>query len=1322
MTTTPDCPPLSFLLQLAAGEVVADGVARAHLAQCESCQALLAEFRLQVAGLRDSASGRAVPGNDCLDELALARLVEGVVDPAARERQVAHLATCGHCRTELAALAGLAADPAIARELGSASSRWHVPGRRAVLGLAGLAAAVLVAVTLVRSPDRGHLPEHRGPTITAADAPIPVAPVGEVASATELTWSAVAGADRYRVTLFRADGQVLLDAEVGDTVLVLPDSVALRPGESHFWQVEARTGPDRWTESGLMEFRLGSPPGDGAVAPVGDSLHLVAARLTDAELGRAVRTRSSEVREAIALLLARGTRAGSSGGSDALDAAHRLAVAHATAWGDDFLRREVERFRAMPAARRGPRVEADSLRRAGVAAFARDGADAALAAWRLALRRSAAIADTAGLAATLGNIGAAHAREGRLDSATAALERARALAARVRDFRVEGNALSELAGVAEQRGDLATATGLYGRAAELRRRVGDSRGMASDHNNLAGLARASGDLEVARQHLEAALALNRRDQRPEAAATNLVNLAGLASLAGDFARAEGMYREASATWRRGRRWAELADAERGLGELAIRRGDYPAARSHLREALVLYERTGPASAGLEVRTALARVRAAEGDLQGALDELAAAERSAEAGSPTPTVGAALVLGRAELAAELNERAAAARLHATAVRLYREAGDRGGEAEALRGEGAFLLEQDDPDGARARFEAALQAHAAGGDQRAAGLVGLWLAEAHLRGGDTAAARAEVGRAARELAAVGDPVSHAAALGEQAAVELVAGFPQAADSLYRAGVAVLGDRAAPEVRWRLHAGLARVREGEGRRDAAAAELRAAIAAIEGAARSLVLPERRSGYLADKWGSYARLALLERTRGRLAESFAVSERMRAMELRELLERGRVAGPADEAGDLVARVQDLRRHIAELTREADVLPAGRSAIRGPDAARGRPVAREALLRAQEEFAALRLELRERAPRRAALLLPEPPSWQAVAARLAAGEVFIEYLLGESGSLAYLVTRDTIAAVPLGASRRELARTVALARATLLPRGDSPLEDPWRPPLRLLHRQLITPLEASGLLASARRLIVAPHGELHYVPFAALLGGEGRGTHVVERYELVVTPSASVWLALRARPGRPAAAGILALAPSPDVLPGSEAEVAAITRLGGGDVRVLRGRAATEAAFRREAPSRRVLHLASFGVLNKQNPLFSFVQLAPGGTHDGELDAHEVAGLPLAADLVVLSACQTGLASGAREDVPAGDDWIGLTQAFLVAGAERVMGTLWPVEDRATAELMERFYGGYLPAGDPVRALAEAQRALLRARATASPYYWAGFVVAGGA
>jgi CHAT domain-containing protein/tetratricopeptide (TPR) repeat protein len=1059
-------------------------------------------------------------------------------------------------------------------------------------------------------------------------------------------------------------------------------------------------------------------PAVAAQAPGADSLRLLALRIPESALVLEIRSRPLAVRDAVTQALARGDES----------AARSLAAAYATAWSDSFLVREVARFTAWPPERRAAKVWADSVRRSGVAAFGQGGPRAGMALWRRALERALAIADTAGAAAVLGNLGAGFLREGRLDSAVVYLERSRLLAAAVGDIRVEANAIGTLAGARADQGDLDAARAGYARALALRDRIGDTRGVAADHNNLGLLAQTAGDGEEARRQFEAALALNRRDGRDEVAATNLVNLAGLAAETGDFTRAEALYRDGLATWRSREQWPDAADALRGLGQLELRRGDYPAAQAALREALGLYERTGPLVDALAVRRDLAGALAAAGELQAALDQLRRAQRLADSARAPPGVRAGITLARADLAAQLNTLAEGDRLYTQAERLFRQASDPRGEAEARQGRGQLLLAREDYARASLLLEGALRTELATGNERAAALTRLSLGQvAHARG-DTATAVRLFAQATVDLDRLGDPVGAAAALGERAAAAAAAKLSITAESLYRAGLDRLGDRVAPEIAWRLHAGLGLTLHAQAHDDDAARELRAALAEIERPSRSLALPERRSAFLTDKWDVYAQLALLERARGLPGAAFESSERLHARQMLELLGRGRVTSSGDTAADLVAREQDLRRRMAERTQE--LAQAEDEALRGPAPAQTATAAREALARDQEAYAELLLEMRERSPRHAALIAPKTAEWRDVARRLAPDAAFIEYLVGDSASLAFVITRDTVVALDLGLRRHDLARLVEFTRGTLVipplrvaERGTGG-EDLWRGPLRQLHQYLIAPIEETHLLAGKTRLTLVPHGELHYLPFAALLepSGPGAGRFLIERYDLAVTPSGAIWLALGDRSARHAAGGVLALAPRTDLLPASRREVAAVARLGGPEVETLMGNAASEDAFRRMAPTRRVLHFATYGVLNKRNPLFSFVDLAPGGGQDGRLEVHEVLGLHLAADLVVLSACQTGLGSGALADIPAGDDWVGLTRAFLHAGAANVVATLWPVEDWATAALMERFYEGYQSQGDPVPALARAQRALLATRPVAHPFYWAGFVSAGGA
>src|SRR5438309_371551 len=782
---------------------------------------------------------------------------------------------------------------------------------------------------------------------------------------------------------------------------------------------------------------------------------------------------------------------------------------------------------------------------------------------------------------------------------------------------------------------------------------GDSAGMAALLGNIGAGLLEDGLLDSATTYLERAraLAVAIGDLRVEANAVGA--LAGAHEERGDLSVARDDYAQSLALRDRIGDTRGTAADHNNLGLLAQRLGDLEEAQRQFDSALALNRHDGRDEDAAKNLVNLAGLASLAGDFTRA----EVVYRDALA-----TWRARIALARADLALELNTLAEAQRLYARAEALYRVAAEPAGEAEAQEGRAVLLLVRDDAVHAQPLLETALRTQLGSGNVRAAALTRVTLGRAVLTRGDTAAARGHLARAVGELDRGGDPVAAAAALGEWAALEAHAGAPIAADSLYRAALDRLGDRIAPEVAWQLHAGWASVLRSQGASDPAARELRSALTELERPSRSLVLPERRSAFLADKWDVYAQLALVERDRGRVGAAFEASERLRAREMLELLARGRITSPADTAEDVVAREQDLRRRIGELTYDLENAEASDQTLRGSDVALNASTTRESLLRAQETYADLLLEARERVPRHAALVVPEVATWQTVARRLAPQSGFIEYLVSESATLAFVVTRDTIAVLDLGTRRQELRRLVDFTRAVLTPRGDSL----WRAPLRRLFAALIAPIVQTGLVAGKTKLVLVPHAQLQYLPFAALMDSSGH--FLVERYDLAMTPSASVWIALGDRPAEPSDGGVLAFAPQAATLPGSSQEVAAIRRLAGADAQVLSGSAATESAFRRLAPTRRVLHLATYGVLNKQNPLFSFVKLAAEGAEDGRLEVHEVFGLHLAADLVVLSACQTGLASGALADVPAGDDWVGLTRAFLHAGARRVVATVWPV------------------------------------------------------
>jgi CHAT domain-containing protein len=200
---------------------------------------------------------------------------------------------------------------------------------------------------------------------------------------------------------------------------------------------------------------------------------------------------------------------------------------------------------------------------------------------------------------------------------------------------------------------------------------------------------------------------------------------------------------------------------------------------------------------------------------------------------------------------------------------------------------------------------------------------------------------------------------------------------------------------------------------------------------------------------------------------------------------------------------------------------------------------------------------------------------------------------------------------------------------------------------LEPLSRWLLGPVAAG--VDGVQRLVIVPHGALAYLPFGALKTDGGK--YLVERYSLIHLPSASFAThgSIGLLPERGAGAKVIALAPLPRDLPATVMEVSAIRRVHRGALVLVGGRA-RESALRQALRSGAVTHVASHGVLNGMNPLFSRLELVPGETRtpadDGRLEVHEVLGLEIHSPLVFLSGCETGLGPGASRRYAPGRWW----------------------------------------------------------------------------
>ena len=242
--------------------------------------------------------------------------------------------------------------------------------------------------------------------------------------------------------------------------------------------------------------------------------------------------------------------------------------------------------------------------------------------------------------------------------------------------------------------------------------------------------------------------------------------------------------------------------------------------------------------------------------------------------------------------------------------------------------------------------------------------------------------------------------------------------------------------------------------------------------------------------------------------------------------------------------------------------------------------------------------------------------------------------------------------------------------------------------------------------------LIIIPHDQLHYMPFAAFSDGS---RYLSDKFVISTLPSASVLPLLMVADLSTITTPLILGNPTQD-LPGAEKEALEIADLYGIEA-VVHG-AATETTLRNRSAESTIIHIAAHGQLNAINPLRSKLVLAEDEAQDGDLLIDEIYTLDLAkSNLVVLSACETQIA----ESVSPGDDMVALSRAFMFAGSEAILASLWPVDDEATQLLMVQFHQNLISGMGAAQALQKAQHHL---RTTYpeynNPLYWAGFVLIG--
>jgi len=919
----------------------------------------------------------------------------------------------------------------------------------------------------------------------------------------------------------------------------------------------------------------------------------------------------------------------------------------------------------------------DSVIHLGDAAYAEDAYEKARALWRHALAQARDAKDTLREAQVLTSLGLAAWHLGALNESRSLGEEALSIKLRLGSKSELFRSYNALGLLANDQGRLEDALQLYNHAIASAD-ANDSASIAKVANNRGLVQFAMGDYAGARAGFLEARRLGHKLGAPRIEGRALDNLAMYGSQLGDPQSALASLLDARKLMRSdGDRLGE----QNALGQMGVAYGELGEpglALAAMDSALQLSRALGLRQEEADNLELIANLHRQAGDLQRALDLYLQANRINEAIGQTGEVGTNLrsvaeihaATGRLDLALEKANQALA--IHrATRLRL-----------EELRDE---LLLAD------------LESLSGSAESRI---------RVHLRASDrlNAALDARVGRVEVALA-------KATIADRRGDARLVLDVLTAARAdLARGGFG--GAWQAEALRARAYARLSRL-------DSAVIAGKAAVAALErvrGEYRSSVL---RSSFVVDKAEPYADLVNVLLRLRRPDDAFDVSDEARSHALLEHLaaKAGADEGQMSPTMRSLMEAEGMLRHIGALVSRRDSLDVAPSERDAAWRDRALAVTNE-LARARDEYETRLIHIGAGDPAASTMLGEIRVNPEQVRHALLPREAMLEYLVTPASVITFVVTQSEIRNVVAEASPELLARWVRAARD--LAARPQPIRQNDDDALVALHNVLIAPAERAGLLRDVKRLVIVPHSVLSYVPFAALRRGRN-SQFLIEEYTLLHSPSASALTVVRSEGARGASTRAQAFAPFPRELPGSVREARSFQ----GSIRsssVTIGTSATEAAFRRALAAGGMVHVATHGVMNPRNPMFSRLEFANGAgvpADDGRLEAHEVLGLRVTAGLVFLSGCETGVGTAGSTQFPRGGDYATLEQAFLFAGARTVIATLWPIADEGAAAFAERFYR-HVRTMAPAEALAAAQRELLGGARYAVPFYWAGYRVIG--
>jgi len=563
-------------------------------------------------------------------------------------------------------------------------------------------------------------------------------------------------------------------------------------------------------------------------------------------------------------------------------------------------------------------------------------------------------------------------------------------------------------------------------------------------------------------------------------------------------------------------------------------------------------------------------------------------------------------------------------------------------------------------------------------------------------------------------------------------------------FESAIEIAAKIADPNPQWRAYDGLGRMAENQKDDQKAFEHYAEAIKIIESMRAKFADPSLKTLFMKDKSRVYERMIQLLYKMQRTPEALHYLERARARVTLDMLAEKTLSSKNKEENELLNQEQALRKRIEEISTEQEKI-----SFEGPqqpeeaisEAQKSeKPISEVERLQSQHRAILERIEKLN--SELASLVSINPLKASEIQELLDGDTILIEYLIGTESRFIFLVTNEKVLALPLEVDPKSLFQKIREFRVRAV-EGITPdrlLSKVYERPLLDLYEILIQPVEKE--IFGKRNLIIVPHGMLHYLPFQALLSKERR--YLIETFSISYLPSATVLKYARGKnngnhkdlfaAGNP----VTGLTP----LPAAELEVKEVSAIFEKKL-VLTGQQATKTSVKSQGPRYDLMLLSTHGEMIESNPLKSNLRFTPSEKDDGRLTVNEIFDMEIKANLVTLSACETALVKGETGDFPQGDDLVGLSRAFIHAGAPSVVASLWKVSDDSTVQLMRTFYENIrsMPKAEALRkAQLELMRSTVRFTVTRAgggmiqstqkgseeaiecshPFFWAPFILLG--